>query len=83
MPSSSSFTLNLNFDPIVGSIQAIPTEGYSLNTIFQIKILEVKDDDLPIIFKFYLYQDVKKKNIFLLKFFYTKKKKIKKKIFFI
>jgi hypothetical protein len=69
MPSSSSFTLNLNFDPIVGSIQAIPTEGYSLNTIFQIQILEVKDDDLPIIFKFYLYQDVRKKKYISIEIF--------------
>jgi hypothetical protein len=41
MPSFTSFTLKLNFEPIVGSIETIPAVGNSLSTSFQIKILEI------------------------------------------
>jgi hypothetical protein len=76
MPSSTSFTLNLNFEPIVGSIEAIPSFGISLSTFFQIKIHDIKDDDFPITFKFYLYQEVILVLVFYI-FSTLKKKKIK------
>jgi hypothetical protein len=59
MPAASSFIVILNFEPSVAAIEATPNNGTSLSTWFQISLLQVQDEDVPIIFKFYLYPDVK------------------------
>jgi hypothetical protein len=61
MPAASSFLVTLNFEPQVASIEATPNNGSSLSTWFQISLLQVEDEDVPITYKFYLYPDVKKK----------------------
>lgn len=55
MPSVSTAKVNVNFEPTIGTISLSPTTGYSLDTIFTIKLLNFEDDDFPLSYKFYFY----------------------------
>ena len=56
MPLVSTVRVNVNFEPIEGTVEVTPLEGDSLDTVFTIKALNFVDEDSPLTFRFFYYQ---------------------------
>ena len=56
MPSISTAKVNINFEPLEGVLEVTPTEGESLETVFQIRALGFVDEDTPLSYRFYFYR---------------------------
>lgn len=56
MPSISTVTLKLNFPPRSPNIVISPLIGIALKTEFTISVEDIADEDVPLIYRFALYQ---------------------------
>ena len=55
MPLISTAKINLNFEPLLGTIEITPTEGDSLDTVFTINVGNFYDEDAPLSYRFFYY----------------------------
>jgi hypothetical protein len=55
MPSQSNFGIVLNFAPIDGNVTIDPIFGYSIYTVFNIRAIDYRDEDLPLSYKYSYY----------------------------
>ena len=55
MPLISTAKVNINSEPIEGSLEVTPTEGDSLESVFNIRVINYLDEDAPLSYKFFFY----------------------------
>ncbi|EAR81546.2 REJ domain protein, partial (macronuclear) [Tetrahymena thermophila SB210] len=57
MPSSSIINIQINIPPQNCVLNINPLQGIALETIFQIQFLNCKDEDLPLTYQFFYYNN--------------------------
>ena len=57
MPSISTANINVNFEPLGGELVIAPASGYSLETDFVLSATGFFDEDSPLTYRFFYYQD--------------------------
>lgn len=57
MPSVSTAKIDVNFEPVGGELQVFPLSGDSLETDFVLTAFNFLDEDSPITYRFFYYQN--------------------------
>jgi hypothetical protein len=55
MPSQTSVNIQINNAPAGGTIAVVPATGTALDTQFEIKLADFKDEDLPLNYQYMIY----------------------------
>jgi hypothetical protein len=55
MPSQTSYTITINFEPVPGTISVLPQTGTSLTTQFAISLNGWYDEDAPLSYRYVFY----------------------------
>lgn len=55
MPSQTSYTITINFEPVPGTISVLPASGTALTTLFTISLSGWYDEDTPLSYRYVFY----------------------------